>query len=134
MQTLPEHDLSNHDFEKLNLVSDKKGYDYLKCKKCGLTATRKHLGYLTIKSSFSENKIKFCAGVNADEYLGKKIKINKKPQVNNKAFYLLEAGQEHETIEPPETDAHLVNDATSCWIQGDGEPIRLLLPEFEYIS
>lgn len=134
MKRLSDHELSNHSFEKLNLVSDKKGYDYLKCTKCGLTATRKMFGYLDVKNSFGEQKIKFCTGVKPDDYIGKKIKVMFKPQINNKAFNDLQSGQEYETIAPPEESKHLINDETSCWIQGIGEPIRLLKPEFKYID
>lgn len=51
--------IGNHDWQKINIVSHEDGSDTIKCKKCGLTASRL-FDVIKPNKRFSANKIENC--------------------------------------------------------------------------
>ena len=123
---------TNHDFEKKNLVTirgKRGGYDNMICKNCGMKGKRYSLATIEIGKNYSEKNVFDCKNAPKIETT-KRIKITNKPNVMNNAFDNCIIGSEHNVIPTPKGEKI---DNRGVWIQGVGEPIKLLTNEFEYI-
>ena len=123
---------TNHDFEKQNLVTKrgtKGGYDVMKCKHCGMTGRRYNLVQIEISGNYSKDNVFECKKAPKKQN-SKTIKIIQKPTIFNLAFNDCTVGSIHEIIETPKGEKE---DWRGVWIQGIGEPIKILNYEFEYL-
>ena len=120
---------SNHDFQKVNLVTmrDKQGtYDIYQCTKCNIQGIRR--GFTdTIVATGTRNKFLYCTGAECLE--GKKVKILK-CMAYGPQFANLEPGTIHTVVQPP---GDYKNDSSGVWVDGIGEPVKVLANEFIYV-
>lgn len=125
---------SVHNFDKQNLVTQKTGgrmYDTLRCKKCGITGKRYGLDeYIKVPTNTSDKKIIHCDGKIIDAHLGKWVEVivcgAAGPQWGN-----LKSGSVHQVVVPPDG---YYNGDRGVWVQGVGEPVKMLFDEFKVVS
>jgi len=116
----------DHDFEKTNLVTDSGGYDWYKCKKCGLVAWRHGLG--PIKTWMSSNPTPCQKRVESGEI--KKVKIiDHYPD----SEFGLKYGEVYETCKCPESESHKYGNAVWVFSPKRNEPVRLLSREYTFV-
>lgn len=102
-------------------------YDILKCEQCGIQGKRFGIDeYVKVLDSTSDKKILNCTGKIKDQYLGKTIRVDN-CQASGKQFSNLTQGSYHEIVTPP-SGYH--NGDRGIWVQGVGEPVKLLFNEF----
>lgn len=123
-----------HDFEKQNLVTISAkggGYDILKCKVCGLKAKTTSLGRAKFDSGQNTTKITNCSfDMSSVMFVGRVIEvINCIAQ--GRSFSNLIPKSQHVVVEAPEP---YKNDMSGVWVQGVGEPVKLLNEEFKFIE
>lgn len=119
---------SEHKFEKTNLItimSRKGGYDELKCTVCGFKARSFTLGYIRLHKNQVEKGLD-CKKVSPT----RQIQITQ-CNAQGKAFANLTPGSIHEIVPPPKPHK---NDEKGHWVQGVGEPVKVLRGEYKYIS
>lgn len=120
-----------HNFDKQNLVTQKTGgrmHDVLRCKRCGIQGKRYGLDeYIMVPTNTSDKKIMHCDGKSEDNFLGKTIRIDN-CHANGKQFSNLTKGSYHQIVKPP---TGYVNGDRGVWVQGVGEPVKLLFDEFD---
>ena len=114
---------SDHDFEKLNLVTLKGGGDLLKCKNCGMKGKTKDINGLYVNGNYKNPQ--FCKAVKTDTSK-KRIKITF-CTANGKVFKNLKPDSIHETVSPPPP---YKEDKSGVWVMGVGEPVKVLNNEF----
>lgn len=124
-----------HDFEKVNLVSDKNGYDTYRCKCCGLEGVRKGLvEELTLKRPYAK-KLHVCDGRKQayskenvrNSFESKKVEVVNAAQLDQFGFSL---GQVFETVPCPKGENH---ELEGVWVPCEkrNEPVRLLVHEYK---
>ena len=116
-----------HTWEKQNLVTvstRKGGHDVLKCKHCGIQGKTSSLWTISLKGSYSPDKVYNCP----NNKKASKIQITQCTAFG-KVFENLTPGSIHEVIAPPE---EYKND-TGTWVMGVGEPVKVLPHEFKII-
>lgn len=115
-----------HCWEKTNLVTreGKEMYDTYQCRKCGLKAKMVSFGELLI-SERSRKKFESC------------IEMKRASQIRiidccavGPQFANLTPGSIHDIINPPAG----YDNKGGVWVMGVGEPVKVLLREFEYIT
>jgi len=117
-----------HKFEKQNLVtqsSRRGGFDKYKCSYCGMLGTSRTLGGLEVSETYKKDNVLLCHKAPPPP---QRIKITR-CTASGPAFKNILPGTEHDVIEPP---AGYANTATGVWVQGSGEPVKVL--SNEYIS
>ena len=118
-----------HDFEKQNLTTqmDRHGcYDIYKCTRCGISGKSRRLGIIELKDNVSDEKLSQCS------YLQPKfIRVIKCGAVG-KAFLNLTPGSIHEILPTP--TAHVNSKLKGVWVYGNGEAVKLLVGEYEYVE
>jgi hypothetical protein len=126
-------DLNNnkHEFEKQNLVTTKGGYDILKCVKCGIQGKTNSISTISVKSSYSKNKILSCIHkVEDTNNIGRTIRITE-VFAFGEYFYNLTPNSEHTVIKAP---TNYKDDLQGVWVMGVGQPVKVLNEEFVYKS
>ena len=124
-----------HDFTKVNLVTiskNKRTYDEYKCRKCGLVGRRYGLTEtILLVGNPSNNKITNCTEEKrgSDYWLGNRVKVTK-CTAQGPAFANCTPDSVHNIVSPP---AGYTNGADGMWVQGVGEPVKLLYTEFTYL-
>ncbi len=119
-----------HIWEKQNLITkfSKRGaYDIYRCSKCGLTGISRQLGRIEIDG----RRIKIaqkCPHATHTSNKGRTIKITRCTAIG-KAFENCIPNSVHKLITPPSDRPQ-----DEYWIQGVGEPVRLLIGEFIFID
>lgn len=116
--------VGGHKWEKQNMVTVFKGrrhYDLMKCSVCGLQGKVYSLGQIDIQFR-SAKKAFACKGYKAPE----KIKITICRAAGDH-FSNLIPNSEHVVIEPPHG---YTNDGAGVWVQGVGQPVRVLPEEY----
>ena len=115
-----------HSWTKTNLVTQGKTrqHDSYRCELCGITGKSYAIGSITVPEKFSA-KLYRCPG----------LKITKKVKVTNcravgRQFQNLTPGSVHDVVIPPLGES----DKNGVWVQGVGEPVKLLFGEFEYLK
>ena len=125
---------SGHNFSKTNIVTIIKGgrnYDEYKCSACGIKGKRYGLSeYVAVAETYSDNLIRNCIVPEHDAYVGKRIKV-RNISITNPAFNNCLPNSIHIIITPPEEFA---NGGNGVWIQGVGEPVKLLFNEFTLLK
>lgn len=114
-----------HVWEKQNMVTiskKRRHYDQMKCSVCGLQGKVYSLGQIDIQVR-SAKKGFACKAYKAPI----KIQITICRAVGDR-FSNLTPGSEHAIIEPPHGYR---NDGTGVWVQGVGEPVKVLPEEYE---
>jgi len=119
---------NGHDWQKQNLVTLKRGYDNVKCSKCGLEAKRLLETVFITQTKKNTELMLNC--INADFKVSKTIKIIIQPK-GNPAFANLIENSIHEVINAPDG---YTNTKYSVWVKGINDNIRLLSNEFEIVS
>lgn len=120
---------TNHKFVKTNLVTlnSKKGYyDLMKCSLCGLVGRRYTLSLIEVPDVYSQ-KAKSCP---KSTLIVNKIKITI-CHAHGAVFKNLTPGSVHNVVEPP---VGYKNDVDGVWVQGVGEPVKVLRSEYIIIS
>lgn len=118
-----------HDFHKENLVTMKGGYDIMKCRLCGIKGKRRGVNpHITVPNNTSENLIKFCDGsiLKNDGFVGNFIQVTK-CTISNPVFDNLTPNSIHQIVQPPKD---YFNGDRGVWVQGIGEPVKLLFDEY----
>ena len=123
----------NHTWEKQNLItlSDKKGfYDLYLCKGCGIKGKRRGVGNDKIEiDGRAKGKAKLCPAFEpVESQVGVKVKI-KSCDAHGRQFANLTPGSVHELIDVPEGRSK-----DEFWVQGVGEPVRILENEFIFVE
>lgn len=121
---------TTHRFEKLNLVgiASKKGdYDQLKCSYCGLSGRSYKLGVIEVRPE--KRAVPICPKAPKMD-LPKQIRITK-CHGNGPQFRNLAPDSVHDLVEPPPGYSH---DPMGVWVQGVGEPVKVLFDEFEPVA
>jgi len=127
---------TSHEFEKEQLIvkSDSSGtYVVYKCKRCGLGARKyKDSDLLIVRSrkKLTDEQLLRCSK-EIISIPAKRIRVLHKPNIANPAFDNLIVGSEHECIPPPPGQP---NRLPGVWVNGIGEPVKLLNGEFEWID
>lgn len=117
-----------HDFEKTNIVTQKNGYDEVKCRKCGLVGKR-FLDIIFVRETKKNKQLVInCNGIKVAT--PNTIEIILQP-TGNPAFANLIVGSVHKVVESPEKMAKIEN---SVWVQGVGDKVRLLQHEYKKIN
>jgi hypothetical protein len=115
----------NHQWEKQNLVTqvDKMGqFDTVKCK-CGLKAKRVNFEQVQVDGR-QKSKAEKCPLYTPKESTNKVIIITRCTAFG-RAFENLTPNSEHTLITPP-----VGRSRDEYWVEGVGEPVRLLKGEF----
>lgn len=120
-----------HDWNKLNLVTEKDGrgmHDRLQCVKCGLKGKARNLTQIEV-SSKSNKKALRCDGSKTESV--SKVRVTRctafGPQFEN-----LIPNSEHETMPTPK---QYINEYyPGVWVMGVGEPVKLLSNEYIVIT
>lgn len=125
---------SPHDFNKENLVTlkDRRGqHDLMKCNKCGIKGKRRTLdNTIEVKGSYSDLKVNNCTNAVSESTIGEKVRVIE-CNANGPQFANLLSGSEHETVASPMEEGSERMDGV--WVQGVGEPVKLLPGEYEEI-
>lgn len=117
-----------HNFDKINLVSNKDGSDTYKCTKCRLQVKRSLFNdYIEVQEK-NKSKALYCVYKGVDLFLNKRIKITK-CTAQGKQFKNLLPNSIHYIIEPPK---EYINDSKGIWVMGVGEPVKVLINEFTF--
>ena len=119
-----------HDWSKQNLITvskARKSYDILKCTKCGIEGKRLNVSTITFTENVPLNKIKNCDGKGIIPIKIRVIKCNAFGEI----FINLVPNSEHTVVDAPHP---YKNDQSGVWVQGIGEPVKLLKGEYEIIS
>lgn len=120
---------TDHDFHKVNLVSEKGGGDTYRCS-CGLEGKRNTLSPILNVTGKAELFIK-CPNAKAKEPVTiKRVRISNF-KGNSPAFANLINGTEHDVVECPKE--YKSKYGSDVWVMGVGEPIRLLNGEYENV-
>lgn len=120
-----------HDWEKTNLVTDKKGRDHYKCKNCGTIGIRIGVNrWLDIPSSTKFMITEYCIHQD-DPYIGKWIVTKGCIAVGTEFRKLQKDGLETLIIEPPKD---YYNGKGGIWVMGLNEPVKLLWDEFIWLD
>jgi hypothetical protein len=116
---------TTHEFEKQNLVTltDRTGmYDLYKCAFCGLTGKAYTLTEITVN-----DRVK-----SATENCPKAKKVKKIRITNCRAagqvFANLTPGSVHDVVDAPKGQP---NNLAGVWVMGVGEPVKVLVGEYE---
>lgn len=119
-----------HDWSKQNLVTIMGGgpHDIYKCNICGITGRSYTLGYIQLKGSYSDSRVKHCLGQVRNK--PKEIEITR-CMANGKAFENILPGSKHLVIDPPNPYR---DDSAGVWVMGNGEPVKVLNSEFIKLS
>lgn len=120
-----------HKWEKQNNVTLRKGrthYDIMKCVGCGIEGRTNSIATIALKSSYSEENIYKCKAVRS-EGLPLEIEITICRAVGP-AFKNLIPGSKHLVITPPVNEK---NDRFGVWVNGVGEPVKVLYEEFKVV-
>ena len=130
-----EKESSPHDWKKTNLVTlkDKNGlFDRYVCKKCNLRGKSYRLSTIEVSGRYKQSRVMFCEVREGtkDEYLNKKIKITNFTGFGEKFSNLVD-GSIHEVVKP--IDGY-IKDKSGVWVQGVGEPVRVLSYEYEFVN
>jgi len=126
--------LDSHTFRKTNLMTINKGgrmFDEYECTTCGMKGRRYGVSnYATVANTYSDNLVNNCRLPKTDNYIGRLIKIQQ-CNASNPAFANLTNKSMHRIIKPPEGYA---NGGNGVWVQGIGEPVKVLNNEFIYLK
>ncbi len=117
---------TTHLFEKQNLFtisSGNRSYDVFKCARCGLTGKAYSLTHITITKKGASDS---CPKADRPT----KIKITH-CHAHGKAFENLKPGSVHTVIDAP---ADQPNNLAGVWVMGVGEPVKVLVDEYEEIQ
>lgn len=120
-----------HNWQKTNLMTqqDSKGsYDQMICTKCGVKGKRRGLHTIDVDERFSDDKIDNCTGETPEEI---EITEDSASQAGPQ-FANLKVGTTHKTVDPP--DEYKEKNLSGVWVQGVGEPVRLLPREYKPVS
>lgn len=128
---------SYHNFRKVNLVTiSKRGrtYDILKCSKCEMEGKRFGVSEnLTILDKYSNTQIQFCTEDPkqiGDKFIDKFVKITN-CTASGAQFKNLTPGSIHKIVTPPDK---YINGDGGVWVQGIGEPVKILFNEYNDFS
>lgn len=124
-------DLSNtdHDFDKVNLVTQSGGYDTYRCK-CGLEGKRRSLSSI-LDVTGKADLIAKCPNAKPKEKVSvKRVRISNFTGASSE-FKNLVNGTEHDVVECPKE--HKAKYGSDVWVMGMTEPVRLLGHEYENI-
>lgn len=119
---------AQHEWDKQNLVTlrDRKGaYDAMICRNCGIKGKRRNLAFIEVSDNYSHNKVIKCKNA-PDIEIPLTVRVKKCTAVGS-AFSNMTPGSVHNVIEPPKP---YKNDHSGVWVQGVGEPVKLLPEEF----
>jgi hypothetical protein len=120
---------TTHDFEKQNLVTvrDRTGmYDLYKCTACGLTGKSYGIGGDITVSDRIKSASPKCPKVAAP----KRIRITE-CRASGRVFANLTPGSEHTVVPAPEDQP---DNLAGVWVMGVGEPVKVLVREYEEIN
>lgn len=115
-----------HLWNKINLVTQgkMKQHDSYRCELCGITGKSYALGTITVPKRY-RNKLHRCPGLKPI----KRVKVTVCRAVGRQ-FQNLTPGSVHDVITPPAGE----NAKNGVWVQGVGEPVKLLFGEFEELK
>lgn len=119
-----------HKWRKKNLMTIFKGrkhFDILRCEVCGIEGKTNSIATISIKETYNRNKVYNCTGKHE---IAKKIKIIK-CTAYGETFANLIPNSTHDVIEAPNGYS---NDTMGVWVQGVGEPVKVLSYEYEEIN
>lgn len=115
-----------HRWTKTNLVTQGKNrqHDCYCCELCGITGKSYAIGSITVPEKFRD-KLHRCPGLETT----KKVKVTECRAVGPQ-FQNLTPGSVHDVVTPPPGE----NAKNGVWVQGIGEPVKLLFGEFKYLK
>lgn len=122
---------AGHLWVKQNLVTivkARKNYDIMKCAACGIEGKTVGLTDIKLKDSYGA-KITQCPKWNETQ-LPKVIRITRCTAMGP-LFANLQPGTQHDVISPPEG---YQNKPDRVWVMGAGEPVAVLVGEFQTIQ
>lgn len=121
-----EFTTGGHLWNKLNLVTQGKTrlHDSYRCELCGITGKSYFIGTISVQERYW-NKLTRCPGLKTI----KRIKVTECRAVGRQ-FQNLTTGSVHDVIPPPAGE----NAKNGVWVQGVGEPVKLLFGEFEELK
>jgi hypothetical protein len=96
----------------------------MKCSKCGIEGKRHTFNTITLKASYSLEKINNCNGVHD---IPQKIQITL-CTAHGEKFSNLTPDSTHLVVTPPTGQR---NDSSGVWVMGVGEPVKVLYNEFK---
>ncbi|MBD5231818.1 MAG: hypothetical protein HDS66_06680 [Bacteroidales bacterium] len=126
MMITTELTTGGHHWIKTNIVTQGKNklHDSYRCELCGITGKSYALGSITVPEQY-RNKLNRCPGLKPI----KRIKVTVCRAVGPQ-FQNLTPGSVHDVITPPAGE----NSKNGVWVQGVGEPVKLLFGEFEHLK
>ena len=117
---------TDHNFEKVNLVTRNGGYDEYRCK-CGLEGKRYGLSD-ALKVTGKADLILKCPNAKPKEVTtAKRVRINGFTGASS-SFANLTEGSEHDVVECPAN--YKTKYGSDVWVMGIGEAVRLLPNEY----
>lgn len=120
---------TSHKFDKKNLVTIRDGrgpYDQLECEYCGLKAKRRSLTpNVEVSKRTNDDRLILCP--KAPEVVIPDEVIVLQCDAQGAPFANCQYGEVLPVVEPPEGHQH---DYKGVWVQGAGEPVKLLNREF----
>ncbi len=119
---------TDHEFDKLNLMtipSRNGSYDKMKCKHCGMSGKRYHLGTVSIPQTYSKERVNNCPKA-PKKLVATMVRVTHCNAIGE-IFSNLTPDSVHDVIDPP---TGYKNDHTGVWVMGVGEPCKLVSGEF----